>query len=521
MMRWGKSVINTNVGSTSIIIQKRKEKPQNLAEGPSVSIHPTQSSSTSKMATLSDAQRESAIQVVSPKDQQKFHLISTVASFISKDGALLEQALLQREIGNPKFDFLRWQSEPLPHNADNNNSDHIFYRWRVYSFCQGDGFNTWRTEPFTMVQGGRLWIPPPIDAEAARREEEAEREKEAAILRQKQERKFRNARRDYMTGRQLEQIRKGGPDGGAELDPADLQELDRLFRQELCASRQAICEAMAFCFEKSGAAKQISAKMEALLKEPGPSVRVEILVARLYLLSDVLFNSQQPGVKNAFLYRDAIERMTPGIFESLGRHGKGQLGRMTMNKLVSAVRTVLNAWADWNVFNQHFLDELFARFEGREIPENDAESTEVNENSGEAIADHDETAAAEETAQSIVREVAQGKWTTVSKDDEGHLVEDTIEVQDATSADKEAAAGEGEGATSGTGDDENDADGEPLEDESERDDADGEPLEEEEEEHDDADGEPIDDEEEGSGEEDADGVPMEEGEGNEVDGQPL
>ena len=81
-----------------------------------------------------------------------------------------------------------------------------------------------------------------------------------------------------------------------------------------------------------------------------------------------MFNSQQPGVRNAYRYRDSIEQMAPEIFESLGKHGKGSAGRMTMNKLNNAVSSVLNAWANWSVYNPVFLDELQARFDGKEMP---------------------------------------------------------------------------------------------------------------------------------------------------------
>ena len=69
---------------------------------------------------------------------------------------------------------------------------------------------------------------------------------------------------------------------------------------------------------------------------------METLVARLYLLSDVLFNSQQPGIKNAFRYRDAIEKMAPAVFASLGQHGDAPLSRMTRHKIQMAVRAVLD-----------------------------------------------------------------------------------------------------------------------------------------------------------------------------------
>jgi len=92
---------------------------------------------------------------------------------------------------------------------------------------------------------------------------------------------------------------------------------------------------------------------------------VDTRVARLYLMSDVLFNSQQPGVKNAFRYRDAIESMAPEIFISLGQYGKGSAGRMTMNKLRNAVHSVLSAWSNWSVYNHVFLEKLQACFDGK------------------------------------------------------------------------------------------------------------------------------------------------------------
>ena len=107
-----------------------------------------------------------------------------------------------------------------------------------------------------------------------------------------------------------------GPDGGARLSAGEMKEFDTLFRQELTVAREAICRAMAFCFEKSGAARQICDLLQELVLEKD-DVAVDTRIARLYLISDILFNSQQPGVRNAFLYRDAIERFAPKLFQSL------------------------------------------------------------------------------------------------------------------------------------------------------------------------------------------------------------
>lgn len=38
--------------------------------------------------------------------------------------------------------------------------DNNYYRWRVYSLCQGDTLTNWRIEPFQMNPNGFIWFPP-------------------------------------------------------------------------------------------------------------------------------------------------------------------------------------------------------------------------------------------------------------------------------------------------------------------------------------------------------------------------
>ena len=313
-----------------------------------------------------------AIHVIPPADPYRRKFITTVASFIAKDGSLLERKIAERESNNPKFSFLT-NKRSILQTEEEYQQELIFYRWRVYAFTQNDGFDHWQTQPFAMFQpNGRFWIPPALDKHAAAKEVAEAKLKEADILSRKEERKKLNEQRQFMTGRRLEHAKFGGissaSEGAAKLNDWEMAKFDELFRKKLCQSRESICNAMAFCFEKSGASKQISDLLKEALLEDGQEISPETRIARLFLLSDVLFNSQQPGVRNAYRYRDSIEQMAPEIFESLGKHGKGSAGRMTMNKLNNAVSSVLNAWANWSVYNPVFLDELRARFDGKEMP---------------------------------------------------------------------------------------------------------------------------------------------------------
>jgi hypothetical protein len=339
-------------------------------------------------------------------------------------------------------------------------------------------------------------------------------------------------------------MRKNGSQGGASLTEAEIEEFHHLTRRELCAARDPICKAMAFCFEKSGAAKHISDMLKDLVMEYTPETSLGARVARLYLLSDVLYNSQQPGVRNAFLYRDAIERMAPDVFTSLGKHGDGKIGRMTMNKLAMAVSNVLDAWANWSVYNPTFLDELHARFEGREIKNESTARIEKLQHVDESTTTKEET---QEKGQVIepktdtvdsIRTTPRGDWTTLTGGDDIDL--DNADDVDGECIDENDIDGEGidENEVDGEfisdnelyGDVESlkvetssnpplhedvhvhdgrvshDADGQPLD---KKLDIDGIPLD-----QDDADGEPLDEDDDIDGEpfdiDDADGEPLEE-----------
>lgn len=246
-------------------------------------------------------------------------------------------------------------------------------------------------------------------------------------------------------------------DGNWDLNPDDLAEFHTLTRQQLCASRKSICEAMAFCFEHSNAADQIGNLLKELLLEGNCSV--ETHVARLYLLSDVLFNSQQPGIKNAFRYRDAIEKMAPAVFTSLGQHSDAARGRMTRHKIQLAIRAVLAAWTNWSVFDPSFLDELEACFEGREIIK-PAPVEEETKDDGEKKEEEKEEA-------EVIILSARGDWTEVNEGDESTVKQPEQEVSDLRHNPKEEpkdAAIHSTGNTDSTALDDSDIDGDPLED---------------------------------------------------------
>lgn len=506
MVRWGKNVkkiVRKGTGGLDIAPIQKKVRPT-----------PGVGSTSTVPRGHHQPLPDNSIRVVVPADAKRASFISTVASFVAKDGSQLETRILALEHNNPQFSFLTVQAN----GGDQQLQEHIYYKWRVYSFCQGDSFSAWRTEAFTMLQpNGVVWVPPPLNHAAAIQEQERERLREETIMRNKRERQHQNIQRNFVTGRQLEQARRGARDGTKMLSQTELDEFGKLTRKQLCSSRQSICEAMAFFFEKSGAAVELSSMLKALVLERPPTVSVETRIARLHLLSDVLYNSQQAGVRNAFKYRDAIEKMAPEVFKSLGEDGDGSAGRMTRNKLATAVSGVLGAWTNWSVYDHAFIDELQARFDGREI---------VQEVSREDEAKQEDVKEAEDEPpdEAVVSETPRGDWTSVTPADQASERDRSGENHPASLP----IPHKGGNSDPDAG---NDPDGESIGSE----DADGDPLD------DDPDGDPLDDDVDGvplpretgdlygealNSHEEADGLPLDEdvdGEAleSDIDGEPL
>ena len=167
-----------------------------------------------------------------------------------------------------------------------------------------------------------------------------------------------------MTGRQHEMQTKEKNCMQFKLNNWEKEQFNTLYYQKLSISRAAICQMMSFCFDKSAAALEISSYIHQAFLPKDESMtqlstnqHINKFIARLYVVSDVLFNSQQPGVRNAFKYRETIQDMSHRIFKVLGDY-KNKLGLISWNKLKNSVTDVLQVWGNWNVYHDGFLKEL-------------------------------------------------------------------------------------------------------------------------------------------------------------------
>jgi len=91
----------------------------------------------------------------------------------------------------------------------------------------------------------------------------------------------------------------------------------------------------------------------------GPDLPPEMVIARLFLISDVLFNSNS-GAAGASRYRTCFEDLLPDAFERLGRIWLPCIDRdgPQSTKAESAAQCVVHAWRSWDVFPSVFIDGL-------------------------------------------------------------------------------------------------------------------------------------------------------------------
>lgn len=226
-----------------------------------------------------------------PKNLRK--LIDKTAEFVAHEGWEFEKCLMDEDC--PRFAFMRACEEPL----------HIYYRWRVFSYAQGDTDELWRTEPFQIYENGPLWQSPPC----------------------------------HVSQRQRAPPPPVGI-GGADLTTEDARVFAELLTN-LTLSRQSVLKAMAFCLDHSLASQAISHRLCASIMQGDASQ----LVARLCLLSDVLHNSHctRPG---ASIYRRQFQEFLPEIFERLREICEG----VPAVDLRERVLKLLGAWSEWSSF---------------------------------------------------------------------------------------------------------------------------------------------------------------------------
>ncbi|XP_016528662.1 U2 snRNP-associated SURP motif-containing protein isoform X3 [Poecilia formosa] len=235
--------------------------------------------------------------------------------FVVREGPMFEAMIMNREINNPMYRFL----------FDNQSPAHVYYRWKLYTILQGESPAKWRTEDFRMFKNGSLWRPPPLNP---------------------------YLHGPYDDGDEEEEEEEGNKKGSLKEEERD--KLEEMLRG-LSPRRGDVAEAMLFCLNHAEAAEEIVeciTESLSILKTPLPKK-----IARLYLVSDVLYNSSAK-VSNASYYRKYFETKLSQIFADLNATYKTIQGHLQSENFKQRVMSCFRAWEDWAVYPDPFLIKL-------------------------------------------------------------------------------------------------------------------------------------------------------------------
>lgn len=235
--------------------------------------------------------------------------------FVVREGPMFEAMIMNREINNPMYRFL----------FENQSPAHVYYRWKIYSILQGEAPVKWKTEDFRMFKNGSMWRPPPLNP---------------------------YLHGPYDDGEEEEEDEEGSKKGCLKEEERD--KLEEMLRG-MTPRRGDIAEAMLFCLSHAEAAEEIVecvTESLSILKTPLPKK-----IARLYLVSDVLYNSSAK-VSNASYYRKYFETKLCQIFADLNATYKSIQGHLQSENFKQRVMACFRAWEDWAVYPDPFLIKL-------------------------------------------------------------------------------------------------------------------------------------------------------------------
>ncbi|XP_062522101.1 U2 snRNP-associated SURP motif-containing protein-like [Corticium candelabrum] len=258
------------------------------------------------------------VRVVIPHDKDLLRLIHRMIEFLVHEGPEFEAIIMQREINNSSFSFL----------FDCQSPSHVYYRWKLYTILQGESVGQWRTDAFQMFTGGSLWQPP-----SASHHKVPERP----------------------PPRDVREPKRG------ELTDPERDQLEDTLRG-ITPERVKVAEAMIYCLDHSEAAEEI---VDCIVESLGIlQTPVPIKIARLYLVSDILYNCSTCPVPNSSYYRKGFESSLPEVFTHLHNTLKAITGRMRAEQFKRQVMNCLRAWEEWAIYPPTYLVTLQNNFIG-------------------------------------------------------------------------------------------------------------------------------------------------------------
>jgi len=143
-------------------------------------------------------------------------------------------------------------------------------------------------------------------------------------------------------------------------DPQSFKEEFMEILNSLTTKRQSIRDAMGFCMDRADKSQDISQLITNSIIDKSYTSSM----AKMYLISDILYNSQL-RIAHVASYRNCFETKLPQIFQKLGELHKSMTGRITSENFKDQVLKLLRIWEGWSIYPQTFFKSLHATFSGK------------------------------------------------------------------------------------------------------------------------------------------------------------
>ncbi|KAK9730980.1 Surp module [Popillia japonica] len=290
---------------------------------------PRAQSSIKNEDNLSKALYDAVVNVTVPLEKKVLCVIHRVIEFVVREGPLFEAMIMNKEINNPIYQFL----------FDNKSPHHTYYRWKLFSILNGEGVYNWSNKEFRMFKGGSVWVPPILP--------------------------------DYTRGMPDEFIKSEKTDRKM-LSQAQRTRLIH-FIQNLNVNRLKIGEAMVFCMNHEEAAKDVVALLTESFENDSTNPGKKM--ARLFLLSDILYNSGVKKVNTTRKFVYEFENNLLHIFEMLEKCCNNLKNTHERDAFKFRVLKVIRSWDLWKIYQSDFLKQVEQKFlKQAEIIENGDDS---------------------------------------------------------------------------------------------------------------------------------------------------
>ena len=246
-----------------------------------------------------------------------------------------KQCVLLGEISSSNRTELQlnlYQSNPIEYMYlhDNTHIYHQYFQWKLYTLLHGDTVDNWRTTIYECEDAPGVYIQPPPIIQSNN-----------------------TIASDIISNTLQSTIRNKTLN---ESDETRLMELLRNVTTDKLSCSTVVQFLLSHCNEAYDCTTILCDSLTIT------TTSLISKLARLYVLSDVLYNCSNINIRNVSLYRTAIQSQLFAIFASFHELLQLQSGRISQNTMKDKVINVINTWSTWNIYSNEVIQKCIDIF---------------------------------------------------------------------------------------------------------------------------------------------------------------